>query len=582
MHRPKQFDPNRAASLLGLPTADAAAASEKAAAENGDAKAGVRKQASDLKKMLGFDDDAAGSGVDDSDEDEPSVPTFDPRNIKTVPLTKYQNLEGILADEREHRRRASEALRSLQEQFDMLQATSRQQLSLLRKELESLSSKQGNGTGGFSPETLAALRATAAESASATEETLRKLRIEHDEALQRIQDLEAALRERGKATGGQLPVIPNGLSRKSDDAELLRAHEDTDLLRAENKSLRVQFEASQYRASAAESALAKATSELENLRSLQSHMQRSAAKQASMQATIRALRPQLRALQGARDRLVSEVGALRSEVDAVVEMLRAGMAKAVRMAGSGLEDVMAKYKKEAKERKRLYNQLQEMKGNIRVFCRVRPLTQMELDRTHNNISTCSFVDDDEVCLTSDRMTKSFEFDRVFAPHESQDDVFRDTLPLVTSVVDGYNVCIFAYGQTGSGKTFTMEGPPEDPGVNTRALAELFRICSSRSDEYDFEISASVLEIYNENIRDLLDKCNSNAKLEVRQTPTGFWVPELIQKPVASIKDVGKLMAIGKANRTTFTTNMNEHSSRSHRWDLMAIRDASAYSPRRAF
>lgn len=82
-------------------------------------------------------------------------------------------------------------------------------------------------------------------------------------------------------------------------------------------------------------------------------------------------------------------------------------------------------------------------------------------------------------------------------------VFKDTQPLVQSVLDGYNVCIFAYGQTGSGKTYTMSGPKEDPGVNLRALNELFMLSEQRKLEYQTEISVSILEIYNESINDLL-------------------------------------------------------------------------------
>jgi hypothetical protein len=70
-------------------------------------------------------------------------------------------------------------------------------------------------------------------------------------------------------------------------------------------------------------------------------------------------------------------------------------------------------------------------------------------------------------------------------------VFEDTQPLITSVLDGYHVCIFAYGQTGSGKTYTMEGPPGDPylnpGVNLRALVELFRLRDERAGEYDIQL-----------------------------------------------------------------------------------------------
>lgn len=83
------------------------------------------------------------------------------------------------------------------------------------------------------------------------------------------------------------------------------------------------------------------------------------------------------------------------------------------------------------------------------------------------------------------------------------DVFEDTAPFATSVLDGYNVCIFAYGQTGTGKTFTMEGTNEDRGVNYRTLEQVFHIIKERERICQYEVSVSVLEVYNEQIRDLL-------------------------------------------------------------------------------
>lgn len=79
---------------------------------------------------------------------------------------------------------------------------------------------------------------------------------------------------------------------------------------------------------------------------------------------------------------------------------------------------------------------------------------------------------------------------------------------MTSVLDGYNVCIFAYGQTGTGKTFTMEGTPENRGVNYRTLEELFRVSKDRNGIMRYELFVSMLEVYNEKIRDLLVE-NSN-------------------------------------------------------------------------
>lgn len=83
--------------------------------------------------------------------------------------------------------------------------------------------------------------------------------------------------------------------------------------------------------------------------------------------------------------------------------------------------------------------------------------------------------------------------------------------MVTSVLDGYNVCIFAYGQTGTGKTFTMEGTEQNRGVNYRTLEELFKISEERKETFTYNITVSVLEVYNEQIRDLLGTSPSSKR-----------------------------------------------------------------------
>lgn len=83
--------------------------------------------------------------------------------------------------------------------------------------------------------------------------------------------------------------------------------------------------------------------------------------------------------------------------------------------------------------------------------------------------------------------------------------------MVISVLDGYNVCIFAYGQTGTGKTFTMEGTEQNRGVNYRTLEQLFKTAKERSETFTHDISVSVLEVYNEQIRDLLATSQASKK-----------------------------------------------------------------------
>ena len=156
-------------------------------------------------------------------------------------------------------------------------------------------------------------------------------------------------------------------------------------------------------------------------------------------------------------------------------------------------------------------------------------------RSGEGVDVTEFPSDEDIVIHKDSSSKAkFEFDRVFTPESSQEMVFEAVKPICTSVLDGYNVCIFAYGQTGSGKTFTMEGYGENKGISPRAVTELFTLVSNMTSEWSFQINFSMLEIYNETIRDLLDssKDRDKDKLDVRQTTDGNVVPGLIEVQVS--------------------------------------------------
>ncbi|XP_062143259.1 kinesin-like protein KIN-14S isoform X2 [Alnus glutinosa] len=226
-----------------------------------------------------------------------------------------------------------------------------------------------------------------------------------------------------------------------------------------------------------------------------------------------------------------------------------------------------KYLYESSERKSLYNEVIELKGNIRVFCRCRPLSQTEITNGSTSVVEFDSSQDNELqVVCSDSSKKQFKFDHVFRPEDNQEAVFAQTKPIVTSVLDGYNVCIFAYGQTGTGKTFTMEGTPENRGVNYRTLGELFRSSEERGGVMRYELFVSMLEVYNEKIRDLLVE-NSNQpakKLEIKQASEGTQeVPGLVEARVYGTEDVWELMKSGSRARSVGSTNANELSSRSH-------------------
>ncbi|KAL6558032.1 Kinesin-like protein KIN-14S [Orobanche minor] len=226
-----------------------------------------------------------------------------------------------------------------------------------------------------------------------------------------------------------------------------------------------------------------------------------------------------------------------------------------------------KYLEECSERKKLYNEVIELKGNIRVFCRCRPLKQDEIAKGSTSVVDFDSSQENELqIICSDSSRKQFRFDHVFRPEDNQEAVFFQTLPIVTSVLDGYNVCIFAYGQTGTGKTYTMEGTPEDRGVNYMTLEELFRISNERSSIIRYELSVSMLEVYNEKIRDLLVESSTQParKLDIKQSAEGTQeVPGLVEARVYGTDEVWGLLKSGSQARSVGSTNANELSSRSH-------------------
>jgi len=227
------------------------------------------------------------------------------------------------------------------------------------------------------------------------------------------------------------------------------------------------------------------------------------------------------------------------------------------------KELVTKYKKEMALRKKLHNELVELKGNIRVFCRVRPVIK-EDGGGRNAENVITFDEDDDAILNvfSKGSNKPFEMDKVFKPQSTQEQVFEEVKSLVVSCIDGYNVCIFAYGQTGSGKTFTMEGPSSNPGINQRALNLLFEETRDRGVDWQFSINVSVIEIYNEMLRDLLGD-DPTAKLDIKQGREGLFVPGLTEIQVNDVDELNEVFSIGKTNRATAITDMNEHSSRSH-------------------
>jgi kinesin family member 18/19 len=160
--------------------------------------------------------------------------------------------------------------------------------------------------------------------------------------------------------------------------------------------------------------------------------------------------------------------------------------------------------------------------------------------------------------------KQYAFDYVFDRHVSQESVFDKSVKFaLDGVMEGFNATVFTYGATGAGKTYTMLGTDEQYGVMGLTFLELFRKIEEQKKNKDFKILMSYLEIYNENIRDLL-MSNNDKVLELREdSMKGMVVSNLTEVIATSVEEVMTLLRIGNKNRTTEATNANETSSRSH-------------------
>uniref|UniRef100_A0A6N2L2B5 Kinesin motor domain-containing protein n=1 Tax=Salix viminalis TaxID=40686 RepID=A0A6N2L2B5_SALVM len=233
-----------------------------------------------------------------------------------------------------------------------------------------------------------------------------------------------------------------------------------------------------------------------------------------------------------------------------VKQIQAGWEEEVEHHIRDLEVASSTYHQVLEENRQLYNQVQDLKGTIRVYCRVRPFLPGQSSRE----SAVDYIGENGNIMIVNPLKngkearKVFSFNKVFGSNVTQEQIYVDTQPLVRSVLDGYNVCIFAYGQTGSGKTYTMSGPDltseETWGVNYRALRDLFQISKTRGDVIKYEVGVQMIEIYNEQLNGL-------------NVPDASWIP------VSSTQDVLDLMKIGHRNRAVGATALNERSSRSH-------------------
>jgi len=221
----------------------------------------------------------------------------------------------------------------------------------------------------------------------------------------------------------------------------------------------------------------------------------------------------------------------------------------------------------------LNNEFQESKGNIRVFCRVRPKIEKEIkdDNTPSNyievpnsntIIINGLIQKSNIGKDATQSKETFHFDRVFKETDTQEEVFKEISQLVQSALDGYKVCIFAYGQTGSGKTYTMEGDYNNSsshGIIQRSSEKIFATLKElKTIGWVFKVELSFLEVYLENVRDLLSKSDDNVmnKNNKMEKPSTYIVN--------SYSEMLPYLDLATDNRIVAETKCNDISSRSHR------------------
>jgi len=209
--------------------------------------------------------------------------------------------------------------------------------------------------------------------------------------------------------------------------------------------------------------------------------------------------------------------------------------------------------------------------SIKVCCRFRPQSNLEKEQSGK---TCFSISGDGSTVHLPSSDNTFVYDKVFDVEATQREVYDYAAkPIINAVLRGFNGTVFAYGQTASGKTFTMEGPDiEDQtwmGVIPRMVWSIFDGIYHADDYIEFLVKVSIVEIYNERIRDLLNPKKDNLKIH-EDKARGVFIGEVTETYVGCEQEIFDIMKAGQYNRSVAVTNLNEHSSRSHLVFMLTI------------
>ncbi|CAH0484980.1 unnamed protein product [Peronospora farinosa] len=329
-------------------------------------------------------------------------------------------------------------------------------------------------------------------------------------------------------------------------------------LTEENTALRVQIEEMKQQAVYMEHKV----QEKEVLKCQTLHLRRDVVKWKQVAVTT------LREIKALKQELQLIKQQVKNDCDATLVTLDDAMALVVENVNGREQMLQQNYLVEKREREAMAEKYYELSGKIRVFCRVRPGRKNE-----EETKPLALVIPRPNNLLVSSSGKEFAFDQVFGPQSTQMEVYAQIEPLIVSFTDGYNACIMAYGQTGSGKTHTMMGYGQNSlehradeltlhsnaGVIPRALQQVFAMVKMRRMTYVDTLRVSMVEIYNDQILDLLhEDSTGGGKNTVARNET-----EITARDVSDYRQVDAVMRDGNANRNIASTRMNLESSRSH-------------------
>lgn len=398
-------------------------------------------------------------------------------------------------------------------------------------------------------------------------ETERSRKGTEEETTKLRKEFEAELDKLIKLHRDELAESERRLKTEIEDERSRRTREVQEIqtqcaLRIQNAGL--DLDVKEREAQSIRGELAQITSELEREKSLKANLQdrltEASANNLTLETSNRAMKANIDFLESGN----------QAQSQAFADLHRQ-MQEAIDAADLANEKLRA----EETLRRKLHNQVQELKGNIRVFCRVRPA----LTSTETGPAKIEFPDADtdskEVVIQGPEQRSAlgnvttainpFSFDRVFGPQSQNAEVFEEISQLVQSALDGYNVCIFCYGQTGSGKTFTMSAAD---GMIPRAVQQIYAEATRLEEKgWKYKMEGSFVEVYNENLNDLLGKSEDldKKKLEIRHDTAKKQT--IITDVTAVLLDgperVHEMLKRATNNRSVAATKANERSSRSH-------------------